>query len=286
MKYVGGIPIPESFTGLGKFDAALQELHERRKWIHIFPESCSWKFYAPLRPFKTGAFNMAYRFALPVVPMIITFRPRTGWRKWFGKDEPLITIHVGAPIIPDPKAPRKEETARIRDLAHKAMLEMAGIELEISGAMQRESILKKLLSPLLDKYDYILLDCPPSLGLITINALVAADYLFIPMLADTMSYYGLGMIDNICLLVQELNPAIQITGIFFTKYDTRVGLTSAIEEMVRETYGSRLMQTKIRINTKIGEAPMFHKNILEYEPDGKSVREYTALVDEMLQLMK
>lgn len=165
-------------------------------------------------------------------------------------------------------------------------LEMAGIELEISGAMQRESILKKLLSPLLDKYDYILLDCPPSLGLITINALVAADYLFIPMLADTMSYYGLGMIDNICLLVQELNPAIQITGIFFTKYDTRVGLTSAIEEMVRETYGSRLMQTKIRINTKIGEAPMFHKNILEYEPDGKSVREYTALVDEMLQLMK
>lgn len=165
-------------------------------------------------------------------------------------------------------------------------LEMAGIELEISGAMQRESILKKLLSPLLDKYDYILLDCPPSLGLITINALVAADYLFIPMLADTMSYYGLGMIDNICLLVQELNPAIQITGIFFTKYDTRVGLTSAIEEMVRETYGSRLMQTKIRINTKIGEAPMFHKNILEYEPDGKSVREYTALVDEMLRLMK
>lgn len=165
-------------------------------------------------------------------------------------------------------------------------LEMAGIELEISGAMQRESILKKLLSPLLDKYDYILLDCPPSLGLITINALVAADYLFIPMLADTMSYYGLGMIDNICLLVQELNPAIQITGIFFTKYDTRVGLTSAIEEMVRETYGSRLMQTKIRINTKIGEAPMFHKNILEYEPDGKSVREYTALVDEMLQLIK
>lgn len=165
-------------------------------------------------------------------------------------------------------------------------LEMAGIELEISGAMQRESILKKLLSPLLDKYDYILLDCPPSLGLITINALVAADYLFVPMLADTMSYYGLGMIDNICSLVQELNPSIQITGIFFTKYDTRVGLTSAIEEMVRETYGSRLMQTRIRINTKIGEAPMFHKNILEYEPDGKSVREYTALVDEMLRMMK
>ena len=151
--------------------------------------------------------------------------------------------------------------------------------------MQRESILKKLLSPLLDMYDYILLDCPPSLGLITINALVASGYLFVPMLADTMSYYGLGMIDNICTLVQELNPSIKIHGIFFTKYDTRVGLTFAIEEMVRETYGSRVLQTKIRINTKIGEAPMFHKSILEYEPDGKSVHEYTALTEEILQIV-
>ena len=164
-------------------------------------------------------------------------------------------------------------------------LEMAGIELEISGAMQRESILKKLLSPILGKYDYVILDCPPSLGLITINALVASDFLFVPMLPDTMSYYGLGMIDNICTLVQELNPDIQINGIFFTKYDTRVGLTSAIEEMVRETYGPRVFQTKIRINTKIGEAPMFHKNILEYEPDGKSVNEYKALIEEMLQIV-
>lgn len=164
-------------------------------------------------------------------------------------------------------------------------LEMAGIELEISGAIQRESILKKLLSPTLPKYDYIILDCPPSLGLITINALVASDFLFVPMLPDTMSYYGLGMIDNICMIVQELNPDIQINGIFFTKYDTRVGLTSAIEEKVRETYGPRVFQTKIRINTKIGEAPMFHKNILEYEPDGKSVNDYKALIEEMLQIV-
>ena len=127
MKYIGGVPIPETYSGLSKFEEALQELHERKQWIHIFPESCSWKFYAPLRPFKAGAFNMAYRHALPVVPKIITFRPRTGWRKLFGKDEPLLTIHVGDPIVPNLKAPRKEETARIRDLAHEAMLAMAGI---------------------------------------------------------------------------------------------------------------------------------------------------------------
>ena len=127
MRYVGGIPIPEEYSGLGKFDAAMNELHARKKWIHIFPESCSWKFYAPLRPFKTGAFNMAYRYALPVIPMIISFRPRTGWRKFFGKGEPLLTIHVGDPIVPDLTVPRRDEAARMRDLAHKTMLEMAGI---------------------------------------------------------------------------------------------------------------------------------------------------------------
>ena len=127
MKYVGGIPIPGEVSGLRKFEEAIGELHDRRQWIHIFPESCSWKFYSPLRPFKKGAFNMAYRYALPVLPMIITFRPRTGWRKWFGKDEPLLTIHVGDPIVPDLNASRKEEVARMRDKAHKAMLDMAGI---------------------------------------------------------------------------------------------------------------------------------------------------------------
>lgn len=127
MKAIGGIAIPEERSGLRAFDKALDELHDAKQWIHIFPESCSWKFYAPLRPFKIGAFNMAYRYSLPIVPLIISFRPRTGWRKLFGKGEPLLTIHVGDPIVPDSNAPRKEETARMRDLAYKTMLDMAGI---------------------------------------------------------------------------------------------------------------------------------------------------------------
>ena len=127
MKYVGGLPIPDNFGGLREFNRALDTLHERGKWIHVFPESCSWKFYAPLRPFRTGTFNLACKYALPVIPMIITFRPRTGWRRFFGKGEPLLTIHVGDPIIPNPEAPRKEEAKRIRDLSHATMLEMAGI---------------------------------------------------------------------------------------------------------------------------------------------------------------
>lgn len=127
MKAIGGIAIPEERSGLQEFDKALEELHAQKQWIHIFPESCSWKFYAPLRPFKIGTFNMAYRYALPVIPLMLSFRPRTGWRKLFCKDEPLLTIHVGDPIVPDLNAPRKEEVARMRDLAHQTMLDMAGI---------------------------------------------------------------------------------------------------------------------------------------------------------------
>jgi len=127
MKTIGGIAIPEDRGGLRAFDKALDELHARKQWIHIFPESCSWKFYAPLRPFKTGAFNMAYKYSIPVIPLMISFRPRTGWRKLFSKGEPLVTIHVGDPIVPDTNTPRKEEVARIRDLAHQAMLDMAGV---------------------------------------------------------------------------------------------------------------------------------------------------------------
>ena len=127
MKTIGGIAIPENFSGLRKFDQALDELHSKKQWLHIFPESCSWYHYAPLRPFKTGAFNMACRYSLPVLPLMISFRPRTGWRRFFGKGNPLLTIHVGDPIVPDPNASRKEEAARMRDLAHQAMLDMAGI---------------------------------------------------------------------------------------------------------------------------------------------------------------
>lgn len=127
MKNIGGIAIPEERSGLRAFDQALDELHAGKQWIHIFPESCSWEFYAPLRPFRIGAFNMAYKYSLPIIPMIISFRPRTGWRKLFSKGKPLLTIHVGDPIVPNHNTSRKEEAARLRDHAHKAMLGMAGI---------------------------------------------------------------------------------------------------------------------------------------------------------------
>lgn len=127
MKYVGGIPVPEDRSGLRCFNEAFGQLHERKQWIHIFPESCSWKFYSPVRPFKIGAFNMAYKYNMPIIPCVISFRERKGFFRLFPSDEPLMTIHIGEPIVPDTNRPRKEEAARLRELCHARMLKMAGI---------------------------------------------------------------------------------------------------------------------------------------------------------------
>jgi len=127
MKSVGGLPIPENRAGIRRFDEAMDELHRRKQWIHIFPETCSWWFYPALRPFKTGAFKLAYKYDIPVIPLMITFRERKGIYKLFRKGDPLATIKIGEPIIPDTTAPRKAEAERLRDQAHKSMLEMAGI---------------------------------------------------------------------------------------------------------------------------------------------------------------
>ncbi|MCQ2143497.1 MAG: 1-acyl-sn-glycerol-3-phosphate acyltransferase [Bacteroidales bacterium] len=127
MRYIGGIPVPEDRAGLRRFNEAFDELHRRKAWMHVFPESSSWKFYAPVRPFHIGAFNMAYKYDLPVIPCVISFRERTGLYKLFGSGEPLVTIHVGTPVVPDRSRSRKEEAERLRDESHAQMVEMAGI---------------------------------------------------------------------------------------------------------------------------------------------------------------
>ena len=132
MRLVGGIPIPEPEAGLSamkKFNEAFDTFHERGYWFHIFPEAAQWQFYKPLRPFQKGAFTMAYKYDMPLVPCVVTYRKRTGLYRLTGKkNEPLFTVKIGEPIFPDKTAPRKDEVNRLRNLAFERMLDMAGIE--------------------------------------------------------------------------------------------------------------------------------------------------------------
>jgi len=128
---VGGIPIPQLEAGLSAmkaFNAAFDEFHRRRYWFHIFPEAKRWDWYKPLRPFQKGAFTMAYKYNMPLLPCVITYRARTGIYRFLGpKEEPLTQVVVGAPIFPDVSAPRASETERLRSLTHETMCRLAGI---------------------------------------------------------------------------------------------------------------------------------------------------------------
>lgn len=128
MRMVGGIPLPENMAALKKFNAAFDEFHRRGWWFHIFPEAARWDFYKPLRPFRKGAFTMAYKYGMPIIPCVITYRERTGIYKLFGKpSQPLLTVTIGEPIFPDKTNSRKEEVDRMRTEARQRMEKMAGI---------------------------------------------------------------------------------------------------------------------------------------------------------------
>ncbi|MCQ2173867.1 MAG: 1-acyl-sn-glycerol-3-phosphate acyltransferase [Bacteroidales bacterium] len=128
LKYFGGIPVPDDFGGLRKFNEAFDEIHRRKEWILVFPEARNWHFYKPVKPFRKGAFTMAYKYGVPVLPLNISYRERKGIYRLFGKPEiPLLTLTVGEPLFPDRSRPRKDEVERLLREAHASVCDMAGI---------------------------------------------------------------------------------------------------------------------------------------------------------------
>ncbi len=131
LRTIGGIPIPPQEEGMSAykcFNAAFDEFHKRGSWFHIFPEAARWDWYKPLRPFQKGAFTWAYKYNIPIIPCVITFRERTGIYKLLGdKSLPLVTVKITEPIFPDTTQPRQNEVDRMREEAHKQMEKAAGI---------------------------------------------------------------------------------------------------------------------------------------------------------------
>lgn len=131
LRVVGGIPIPPHEAGLAalkQFNAAFDEFHRRGYWFHIFPEATRWDFYKPIRPFRKGAFSMAYKYNMPLVPCAITYRERKGIFRLFAKKElPLLQVEIGEPILPDCTRPRGEEVVHLRNEAHERLCRLAGI---------------------------------------------------------------------------------------------------------------------------------------------------------------
>ena len=129
LKAVGGIPVPfESMAAMKKYNEAFDEFHRRGYWFHVFPESSRWDGYKPLRPFFKGAFTMAYKYEMPLLPCVIKFRERKGiYRLFAKKDDPLLTVVVGTPVFPDKTTARQQDVNRMREECFNQMLKMAGI---------------------------------------------------------------------------------------------------------------------------------------------------------------
>ena len=163
-----------------------------------------------------------------------------------------------------------------------ASLDLARAEIDMATMMAREGILKSYLDEQKEKYDYILMDCSPSLGIVTTNALVAADELYIPLTVEALPLKGLTMLDDIVREVKRrVNPMLELGGVFFTRFNNRK-LNREVISMVEKRYGEKVFQTKIRENISIAEMPLSGQTIFEYEPKSNGAADYQALVDEII----
>lgn len=162
-------------------------------------------------------------------------------------------------------------------------LELAGVELELASSFGRETILKDLLSEIEQDFDYILLDCPPSLGLISVNAIVASSEIYVPMTAEALPYKGLEMLTHFLNLLQNnLHKSTEISGIIITRYLRNKNLTKVVEEDIRATYGDKVFKTNIRENVAIAEAPLTQTDIFSYSPKSNGAEDYRRLAEEVV----
>ena len=160
-------------------------------------------------------------------------------------------------------------------------IDLARAEYDLSGRIAREYLLKNLLADVAGNYDVILLDCPPSLGLITYNALVAATDLYITLTAEALPYKGLTMLEEVVEGLKALNRGLEISGVFITRYNNR-SLNNMVVEQIRERYGSKVFSTKIRENIAVAEAPLEGLDIFAYAPECNGAKDYEALTEEIL----
>jgi chromosome partitioning protein len=162
-------------------------------------------------------------------------------------------------------------------------IDLAGAELALSSMIGRERALQKGLLPARNRYDYVLVDTPPSLGLLTINALTAADSVIVPVQCEYLSLRGLVQLENTLTMIRDnLNPTVEIRGILPTMYDGRTLHSREAVEMLKENFGELVFETRIRKTVRYAEAPVQGSSVLKYDPSGTAAEAYRDLAKEVL----
>lgn len=165
-----------------------------------------------------------------------------------------------------------------------AHIDLVAIEIELVDKDDREYMLRKALAPIKDQYDYILIDCAPSLGLLTLNALTAADAVIIPIQCEYFALEGLGKLLNTIKSVQKIhNPELDIEGLLLTMYDSRLRLSNQVVEEVQKHFSDMVFETIIQRNVRLSEAPSFGESIINYDVSSKGATNYLSLAKEMIK---
>ncbi len=168
-----------------------------------------------------------------------------------------------------------------------ARVELIGFEFEMHGEENREKILRDLLQGIKDRFDLIVLDCPPSLSLLTINAMAAADGVLIPLQSEFYALEGLGqLLQTIKRIKRRINPALQIEGILMTMFDRRTNLSGQVTEDAEKYFKNQVFKTRIPRSVRLAEAPSFGKPILLYDPSSIGAKCYLSLAREILRKRK
>ncbi|NVJ87769.1 MAG: ParA family protein [Algoriphagus sp.] len=164
-------------------------------------------------------------------------------------------------------------------------LDLSGAEIELSGEAGREFILKELLEPIKKKYDFILIDSPPSLGLLTINAFTASDEIFIPLQAEFLALQGLTkLVEVINKIKKRLNPSLKIGGVFITQYDSRKVLNRDVVEAIKNHFPKEILSTSIRDNIALAKAQTQGLDIFRYNQKSQGANDYLSLSKEILKI--
>ncbi len=164
-----------------------------------------------------------------------------------------------------------------------SVTELAMAEMELNNETDREYFLKEIIDKIKHNYDYVLIDCPPSLGLLTSNALTASDQVLVPLQAEYLATQGLSkLLETVQKMKKRLNPNLYIGGVFLTQYDERKNLNKKVLEIVHSHFGTEIFQTKIRNNISLAEAPAKGLDIFRYNATSNGAIDYTSLAKEIL----